>query len=203
MRSPRPRGVLLGSRGSGGWFDCETSHPCRGGLPRGGGSDNARAPPSRCRGLSYLDLMPAESWASSPSARATMLGNRSRDTRPERALRSRLHTMGFRFRKDYRLDLFRLRVRPDVLFTRRQVAVFVDGCFWHSCPEHGNVPTRNAEYWVPKLARNVQRDRQQDRALNEAAWTVVRVWEHEPVDEAVERVASAVMSGPLQRDANR
>lgn len=99
-----------------------------------------------------------------------MLGNKHRDTKPEVALRSALHAAGLRFRKDYRLDLDGVRFRPDIVFTRAKVAVFVDGCFWHSCPTHGTTPTRNADYWLPKLERNVHRDREQDAALAANGW---------------------------------
>ena len=124
-----------------------------------------------------------------------MLGNRRGDTKPEVALRSALHAAGLRFRKDYRLDLEGMRFRPDVVFTRAKVAVFVDGCFWHSCPLHGTRPTRNADYWLPKLNRNVERDGEQDTALAAHGWQSVRIWEHEALDEAVRRVARAVGSG--------
>lgn len=136
--------------------------------------------------------MVSESWASSTATRRTMLGNRRVDTKPEVAVRRALHRAGLRFRKDYRLDLDGLRVRPDVVFTRRKVAVFVDGCFWHSCPAHGKRPSRNADYWLPKLERNVERDRQQDAALRAHGWHVIRAWEHEAVDEVVRRVISAL-----------
>lgn len=121
-----------------------------------------------------------------------MLGNRRTDTKPEKALRSALHAAGFRFRKDYRLDLGVAKPRPDIVFTRAKVAVFVDGCYWHSCPEHGTKPARNADYWTPKLARNVERDREHDAALREAGWVVVRIWEHMSVSEAIEAVRKAV-----------
>lgn len=122
-----------------------------------------------------------------------MLGNRRRDTKPEVALRSALHAAGLRFRKDYRLDLGDLRVRPDIAFTRVKVAVFVDGCFWHCCPIHGRQPRRNSNYWAPKLARNVERDRAQDAALSAHGWTVIRIWGHEMTDDAVGRVSQAVL----------
>jgi DNA mismatch endonuclease (patch repair protein) len=70
-------------------------------------------------------------------------------------------------------------VRPDVVFTRRRVAIFVDGCYWHQCPEHGTSPHANSSYWGPKLERNVARDRDNDYRLREAGWSVIRVWEHE------------------------
>src|SRR4051812_10156477 len=129
--------------------------------------------------------MAAESWATSAATRTSMLGNKRTDTKPETALRSALHAAGLRFRKDLRIDVEAARPRPDIVFTRAKVAVFVDGCYWHSCPAHATTPTRNADYWTPKLARNVERDREQDAALRQAGWTVVRIWEHVPVEEAV------------------
>jgi DNA mismatch endonuclease (patch repair protein) len=118
---------------------------------------------------------------------------RRTDTKPEIALRRALHRQGYRFRKDYRLDLAEgKRVRPDVAFTARRVAVFVDGCFWHACPEHGSKPANNEWYWEPKLRRNVERDRAADAALSAAGWDVVRIWEHEPLEAAVTAVLAAL-----------
>ena len=122
-----------------------------------------------------------------------MKANRRTDTKPELALRHALHRLGYRYRKDYRLDLDSgRRVRPDIVFTARKLAVFVDGCFWHACPEHGSKPKANEWYWGPKLVRNVERDRVNDAALKLAGWTVVRLWEHVPVDEAVTTVVTAL-----------
>lgn len=84
------------------------------------------------------------------------------------------------------------RARPDLAFTRRRVAVFVDGCFWHGCPDHGRPPLSNGSYWGPKLARNAERDRIDTERLENAGWFVVRLWEHVPVEEAVQRVESAL-----------
>jgi DNA mismatch endonuclease (patch repair protein) len=131
-------------------------------------------------------------FVSDPGRAANMRGNRRSDTKPEIALRSALHAMGYRYRKDFRLDLPLRRVRPDVVFTSRRVAVFVDGCFWHACPEHGSQPKNNEWYWSPKLAKNVERDRAADAALEQAGWTVVRLWEHVPLADAVALVVSAV-----------
>jgi DNA mismatch endonuclease (patch repair protein) len=89
-------------------------------------------------------------------------------------------------------EMARRRVRADVAFPARRVAVFLDGCFWHRCPEHGNVPSANSAYWAPKLQKNVDRDRAVDAGLGEVGWRVVRVWEHvEPID-AVAEVRSAL-----------
>jgi DNA mismatch endonuclease (patch repair protein) len=125
-----------------------------------------------------------------------MRANRRTDTKPELALRHALHRLGYRYRKDYRLDLEGgRRVRPDIAFTARKLAVFVDGCFWHACPEHGSKPRANEWYWGPKLVRNVERDRINDAALILAGWTVVRLWEHVPLDEAVSTVVTALGVG--------
>lgn len=135
-----------------------------------------------------------------------MKGNRRADTKPELALRRALHGQGYRYRKDFRLDLDGgVKVRPDIVFTARRVAVFVDGCFWHCCPEHGRQPAANTWYWEPKLRRNVERDRAADAALGHAGWTVVRLWEHESLEEAVAAVVQAVRASsaprPLARDS--
>lgn len=82
--------------------------------------------------------------------------------------------------------------RPDIVFSKRKVAIFVDGCFWHCCPTHGSIPATNVEYWVPKLERNTKRDAATDAALLAAGWTVVRAWEHEPAEEVVERITAAL-----------
>ncbi len=108
-----------------------------------------------------------------------MRANRKVGTQPEIRLRSALHRKGLRFRKDFVIEADGLRVRPDVTFPRRRVAVFLDGCFWHSCPAHGSVPGSNAGYWTPKLRRNVERDTRVDAALMSAGWNVIRIWEHE------------------------
>jgi DNA mismatch endonuclease (patch repair protein) len=121
-----------------------------------------------------------------------MQANRRRDTKPELALRSALHRAGMRYRCDLRLDLPEGRVRPDIVFTRKKVAVFVDGCFWHVCPLHGSRPAVNQTYWSPKLARNVERDARNTKLLEESGWIVVRIWEHTSIDEALERVREAV-----------
>ncbi|WP_269778340.1 very short patch repair endonuclease [Rhodococcus rhodochrous] len=124
-----------------------------------------------------------------------MRANRRVDSKPEIRLRKALHGRGLRFRKDYRMDINGLRVRPDIVFTRRKVAVFVDGCFWHVCPLHGRQPTRNEWYWTPKLRRNMERDRAADEALTDAGWTVVRIWEHEDQGAAVDAVIRALGAG--------
>ena len=131
-------------------------------------------------------------FVSDPARAANMRSNRRTDTKPEIALRTALHAKGYRYRKDFRLDLPLRRVRPDIAFTSRKVAVFVDGCFWHACPDHGSAPKNNEWYWSPKLAKNVERDRAADEALRQAGWTVVRLWEHVPLGDAIDQVIAAV-----------
>ena len=121
----------------------------------------------------------ARPMPSSPgvSQRMSRLGRR--DTAPERAIRSELHRRGLRFRLD-RAVLPNVKTRPDLVFQSQRVAVFVDGCFWHSCPEHAPRPKANADWWRHKLEANVRRDRlTEDAALSDGGWLVIRVWEHE------------------------
>jgi DNA mismatch endonuclease, patch repair protein len=131
-------------------------------------------------------------FASSEAVRRKMQGQRVRDTTPELALRRRLHAMGLRYVVD-RPPLPGLRRRADLVFRGPRVAVFVDGCFWHGCPDHGRREHRvNAWYWPEKIERNRRRDADTDRRLTEAGWLAVRVWEHEEPADAAARVARAV-----------
>jgi DNA mismatch endonuclease (patch repair protein) len=134
------------------------------------------------------------SWATNDATRKSMLGNRSRDTHPELLVRRALHARGMRFRVDLRPDST-LRTRADIVFTRRRIAVYIDGCFWHGCPEHGTTPKSNVDYWTPKLARNIERDAESTSALEALGWTVLRFWSHEPVDTVVARITAHVAPG--------
>ncbi|MGV9710018.1 very short patch repair endonuclease [Gordonia sp. NPDC003424] len=128
-----------------------------------------------------------ESWASSEAVRRSMAANRGRDTKPELRLRSEIHARGLRYFVD-RAPLKGLRRRADLVFPRSKVAVFVDGCFWHGCPEHHTVSRTNPEYWAEKVRANRKRDHETDRALEDAGWTVIRVWEHEDPQQAADLV---------------
>ena len=108
-----------------------------------------------------------------------MLANRRRDTSIELAVRRLLHAAGARYRVDFAPDPTSRRRRADIVFTRAKVAVFMDGCFWHGCPEHFVPPRSNTEYWGPKIARNMERDRETTERLEALRWTVMRFWEHE------------------------
>lgn len=129
-----------------------------------------------------------ESWASSAASRKVMQANRSRDTSPELAVRRRLHAAGLRYRVAYRPDPA-MRRTADIVFTRQRVAVFVDGCYWHACPEHGTAARSNADYWSAKLPRHVTRDADTTARLENAGWVVMRFWEHEDPGEVAAKIA--------------
>lgn len=116
---------------------------------------------------------------------------RGRDTRPEIALRRELHRRGLRYWVD-RPPIARLRRRADVLFPRVRLAVYVDGCFFHGCPQHATWPRHNAEFWREKIETNRRRDRDTDGRLTEAGWTVLRAWEHEDPVEVADRIERIV-----------
>jgi len=114
-----------------------------------------------------------------------------RDTAAERAVRGELHRRGLRYFVDRSVDPGTRR-RVDIVFPRRRVAVFVDGCFWHSCPVHRTTPKANREWWVAKLAANEARDRATDKALRQVGWIVLRFWEHENPVAVADVVETAV-----------
>ena len=116
---------------------------------------------------------------------------RRRDTAAEMRVRRLLHARGIRYRIDREI-LPGTRRRADILFVNERVAVFVDGCFWHSCPIHRTQPKANAEWWAAKLAANRQRDAQTNRRLRRANWYVMRIWEHEAPAVAAARIANVV-----------
>lgn len=137
------------------------------------------------------------SWASSDGSRRSMRANRGRDTTPELAVRRLLHATGLR----YRVDFAPLggRRRADIVFTRCRIAVFIDGCFWHGCPQHATLPKRNSEYWLPKLERNIARDIETNSALADAGWRVLRFWEHEPPEQVARSICDAVATDVTEK----
>jgi DNA mismatch endonuclease (patch repair protein) len=120
-----------------------------------------------------------------------MKATKRRDTMPELALRSVLHRLGLRFRVD-KAVLPGSRRRADVVFGSARVVVFVDGCFWHGCPQHGTKPKSNRAFWEEKLEANRRRDRDTDEQLERAGWKVMRIWEHMDPAAAATRVAAVV-----------
>lgn len=133
------------------------------------------------------------------ATKARMSRQRRTGTAPELALRRELHRAGLRYYVD-RPPIKGQRRRADVVFPRQRVAVYVDGCFWHRCPEHATDPKNNAQWWADKLAGNVARDRATDAILAEAGWRVVRVWEHEDPRAAAEQIVALIREN---QDATR
>lgn len=136
-----------------------------------------------------LGLVNGPRTPASAASSTRMKKVRRRDTKPEIAIRRALFRRGYRYRVDYSPEPS-IRSRPDIVFTRVRLLVFVDGCFWHSCPVHSSEPKTNAEWWSEKLRANQQRDRKASTRFRQAGWTVLRVWEHEPVEGVVEQIES-------------
>lgn len=111
---------------------------------------------------------------------------KGKDTKPELRLRKALWAKGLRYRLSYKLP-----GKPDIVFVGPRVAVFVDGCFWHGCPEHATKPKERADFWEAKLKRNIERDAEVNAELKDRGWTVLRFWEHE-IDQSLERVVERV-----------
>lgn len=128
-----------------------------------------------------------------------MRNTRRRDTSPELRIRSLLHRRGLRFRVDV-APVAGMRARADVVFTRAKLAVFVDGCFWHSCPEHGTLPKHNCLWWRSKLAMNRERDLRVEAQLRMNGWMVLRFWEHQDPASAVDQICSALRSRSVRVD---
>jgi DNA mismatch endonuclease (patch repair protein) len=125
-----------------------------------------------------------------------------RDTKPELLLRRELHRRGLRYRVQVKVPGNNRRT-IDIAFTRVRLAVYVDGCFWHGCPEHVHRPKTNSDWWAWKMVRNRERDRDTDRLLSDAGWQVVRVWEHETPQAAADVVESAWRDRVIERSRGR
>lgn len=138
----------------------------------------------------------AHPGASSPALSKRMSGLARKNTAPEMALRRALHARGLRYRVVYPVPGNRRRT-IDIAFTRRKVAVFVDGCFWHGCPVHGRPVLANSGWWAEKLAANRARDADTTVWLSARGWSVLRVWECTPVEDAAADVVALLASeGP-------
>lgn len=127
-----------------------------------------------------------------PQRSRNMAANRGRDTAPELAVRTLVHAAGLRYRVDLPIIIDGRRIRPDIVFTRARIAVFIDGCFWHCCPKHVSYPATNTRYWSPKLQANIERDRLHTEMLLSFGWEVLRFWEHENPGEVAANVIRAV-----------
>lgn len=126
--------------------------------------------------------------ASSPAVRQIMQSVRSSDTDIEKKLRSVLHQSGLRFRIGRKPESD-IRCEADIVFGPAKVCVFVDGCYWHGCPQHFKPPRTNRHWWMEKITDNVKRDHRQSEALTARGWLVIRVWEHDLSDEIATRIA--------------
>lgn len=122
-----------------------------------------------------------------------MSRQKRRDTGCEMAVRRILHAEGIRYRVDFR-PLPDERFRVDIGWRKYKLAVFIDGCFWHGCPDHGTVPKNNRTWWASKLYENQQRDRRVLTTLEDAGWIGVRFWEHEPPHSIAHSIMTLVQS---------
>lgn len=128
---------------------------------------------------------------SSAAVSARMSRQGSRDTAAEIAVRKLLHAAGLRYRVNVPVPGMPRRT-IDIVFGRAKIAVFLDGCFWHGCPQHATQPKSNAEWWRTKLDKNMARDRETTEHLEAQGWTVLRFWEHEATPEVAANVMDAV-----------
>jgi DNA mismatch endonuclease (patch repair protein) len=127
-----------------------------------------------------------------------MQSNKSRDTGPELALRRELHRRGLRYRVGL-APLAGVRRTVDVAFPRLKIAVLVDGCFWHGCDQHHRLPKSHSDYWQAKLERNMARDRSTTQLLEQSGWRVIRLWEHEKIQDMADLVQRAVLEAAPKR----
>lgn len=123
-----------------------------------------------------------------------MQANRSRDTKPEMAVRRQLHKRGLRYRVGI-APIPDVRRLADIVFTKARIAIFIDGCFWHGCPEHGRKSfNHNTDYWPTKIASNVARDHDTNARLREAGWTVLRFWEHQEAGVVAQAIVDVIIT---------
>jgi DNA mismatch endonuclease (patch repair protein) len=128
---------------------------------------------------------------SSPAAENRMKASKQRDTTPEKTLRSNLFRKGLRYRI-HKKPIMELNRVADILFPSIKIAIFVDGCFWHGCPIHGTQAKANAQFWKEKIERNKERDIDTTKQLENAGWTVIRIWEHEDLGKVSEEIYKLV-----------
>ena len=113
----------------------------------------------------------------------------TKNSNPELRIRKALHARGLR----YRLHRKDLPGKPDISFGPAKLAVFVDGCYWHNCPEHGTIPKKNREWWIEKFEQNRYRDRRKDQELEKLGWLPIHVWEHEDPRHAAEKIQRLII----------
>ncbi len=131
--------------------------------------------------------------ASTPSVRHLMQSVHRTGTKPEKHIREELSRRGLQFNTATR-PIAELRLTADLVFLPEKLSVFIGGCFWHGCPNHFRPPLTNSAWWEEKVSETVRRDRRQSVTLNDAGWSVVRVWEHEDPSDAADRIVAAIIS---------
>lgn len=129
----------------------------------------------------------------SRETRSRIMSKVQRNSKPEQVLRKRLFQLGYRYSLNHR---FRdLNFKPDLVMVSRKTCIFIDGCFWHKCPKCYRPPKSNKNYWIPKLERNVERDREQNRYLKKNGWKTIRIWEHEVkknLDKSIKKIENLI-----------
>ena len=128
----------------------------------------------------------------SKETRSIIMSKVQRNSKPEQILRKKLFSLGYRYSLKHRFN--ELNFKPDLVMVSRKTCVFVDGCFWHKCPRCYKEPKSNKRYWLPKIERNVQRDKEQNKYLKKNGWSVMRVWEHElkNLDKTIKKIERRV-----------
>ncbi|MEK6900166.1 MAG: very short patch repair endonuclease [Nanoarchaeota archaeon] len=127
----------------------------------------------------------------SKETRSRIMSKVQRNSKPEQVLRKKLFILGYRYSINYRFK--ELNFKPDMVLVSKKTCIFVDGCFWHRCPRCYKAPKSNKEYWLPKIERNVQRDKGQNRFLRKEGWSVIRIWEHE-ITADLDRVIKKILN---------
>lgn len=145
--------------------------------------------PSQTRRLVRRAIVPASRAVTERMQRVRQSG-----TDCELRVRKALHKAGLRYRVNI-IPEKSLRTRADIVFPRKRIAIFIDGCFWHSCPIHGTLPTKNQSWWTAKLNANRERDERATNLLRDLGWIVLRFWSHENVGSVVETVKEVLNSG--------
>jgi len=128
-----------------------------------------------------------------------MQSNKGRDTKPELAVRTLLHAAGLRYRVNFRVVP---RRTVDIAFTGLKIAVFIDGCYWHGCPEHYQRPAINQRFWDEKVVRNRARDTETTELMTDLGWTVLRFWEHERPPDVAKSIVGAVTDARAKPNAS-
>lgn len=127
-----------------------------------------------------------------------MRGNCGRDTKPELRVRRLVHARGLRYRVNQR-PLPEHRLTADLVFTRAKIAVYIDGCYWHGCPEHHRAARTNAAFWAEKVESTRARDERTQQLLAAAGWLCLRFWEHEDPRTVANQIYAAVRAGKSDR----